>query len=431
MSRPRMSAMLIILVLMASVLAASSVTAQMPSNSGSTLPYSARLTDPSGQSVADGQYDFILALYASEKDDWALWSEVQQGLSLKSGDLSVILGQSVPIGKRVADRKELWLSVSVRGPHDAEFTLLTPRRNLAGPEAVSDLSCPHSHFTDYWSGTQAAYGLEVDNSNGSGDGVRGYSGSTSYNYAGLYAVNSGGKAAGEGGSGVYGSSINGYGGYFLSDNWGALYARGSDSHYSAMIETPSGSTNDGLYVNGSLWVTGSKVGYLTDAALNDGPEPLETGDVVAITGAAPPLAGETPVIRVRKATAADGRAVTGSAVTGGAVVGVVDQGIVMQRGPQDEAAVPGIAGHEAHLADGTAIRTGEYLLIVTMGAYKGVKVDATLAPIRAGDLLVASGSSGHAGSASSAAALPNTVIGKALGELNGGTGLVPVMVTLR
>jgi hypothetical protein len=427
MSRVRRPAMMIVLVVMASVLAAGSVTAQMPSNSGSTLSYSARLTDPSGQPVADGQYDFVFTLYAAEKDDRALWSEMQPGLSLKSGDLSVILGQSVPIVNKVADREELWLSVSVRGPHDADFTLLNPRHNLAAPEAANDLSCPHSHFTDYWGGTHAAYGLEVDNSNGSGDGVRGYSGSTSYNYAGLYAVNSGGKGAGEGGSGVYGSSINGYGGYFLSDNWGALYARGSDSHYTAMIETPSGSGSDGLYVDGSMWVTGAKVGYVTDAALNDGPEPLETGDVVVITGAAAPLAGETPVIRVRKATAADG-----SAVTGGAVAGVVDQGVVMQRGPQDEAAVPGIAGHEAHLTDGTAIRSGEYLLIVTMGAYKGVKVDATLAPIRAGDLLVASGSSGHAGhAAASAAALPNTVIGKALGDLSSGTGLVPVMVTLR
>jgi hypothetical protein len=422
MSSPRVLAMTLILAVMASVLAASSVTAQMPSNSGSTLPYTARLTDPSGQPVADGQYDFVFTLYAAEKDDRPLWSEMQPGISLKSGDLNVVLGRSVPIVKEVTDRKELWLSVSVLGPHDADFTLLNPRHNLAAPEAVSDLSCPHSHFADYWGGNQEAYGLEVDNSNGSGDGVRGYSGSTSYNYAGLYAVNSGGAGAGEGGSGVYGSSINGYGGYFLSDNWGALYARGSDSHYTAMIEAPSGSTNDGLYVDGSMWVTGAKVGYLTEAALNDGPEPLETGDVVVITGAAAPLAGETPVIRVRKATAAGDTA----------VVGVVDQGVVMQRGPQDEAAVPGIAGHEAHLADGTAIRSGEYLLIVTMGAYKGVKVDATLAPIRAGDLLVASGSSGHAGyAAASAAALPNTVIGKALGDLSSGAGLVPVMVTLR
>jgi len=145
---------------------------------------------------------------------------MQPNLSLKSGDLHVVLGRACH-RQEVADRKELWLSVSVHGPHDADFTLLNPRHNLAAPEAVSDLSCPHSHFTDYWGGNHAAYGLEVDNSNGSGDGVRGYSGSTSYNYAGLYAVNSGGKGAGEGGSGVYGSSINGYGGYF-SATTGAL-----------------------------------------------------------------------------------------------------------------------------------------------------------------------------------------------------------------
>ena len=111
---------------------------------------------------------------------------------------------------------------------------------------------------------------------------------------------------------------------------------------------PSGSTNTGLYVNGTMWVTGAKTGYVTDAALNDGPEPLETGDVVVITGAAEPLAGEIPVIRVRKATAADSTA----------VAGVVDQGVAMQKGAQDEQAIPGVVGHEAHVADNTAIKPG-------------------------------------------------------------------------
>ncbi len=417
MSRQRLSVTMIVLVVIASVLTASAVTAQAP-----TLSYSSRLTDPSGRPVADGAYDFVFTLYATEKGTQALWSEMQSGVSLKSGDLNVVLGQGVPIAKDLVDRKELWLSVSVRGPHDADFTLLNPRHNLAAPEAINALTCPHSHFTDYWGGTNTVYGLEVDNSSGTGDGVRGYSGATAYNYAGVYAVNGGGTTAGTGGSGVYGGSVNGYGGYFVSSTYRALYAKGNAAWYAGFIENPSGSTHVGLYVDGTLWVTGAKSGYVTDAALNDGPEPLETGDVVAITGAAAPLAGEIPVIRVRKATAADGTA----------VVGVVDQGVAMQKGPQDEGAIPGVVGHEAHLADRTAIQPGEYLLIVTMGAYKGVKVDATLAPIRAGDLLVASGSAGYAGyAAPSAAALPNTVIGKALGELKSGTGLIPVMVTLK
>jgi hypothetical protein len=156
--------------------------------------------------------------------------------------------------------------------------------------------------------------------------------------------------------------------------------------------------------------------------------------VVVITGAAAPLAGEIPVIRVRKASAAAGTA----------VAGIVDQGVAMQKGPQDDAAVPGVVGHEARLADKTAIQSGEYLLIVTTGAYKGVKADATLAPIHAGDLLVASSSTDTAGFAAayssvnlagstavSAATLSNAVIGKALGELNSGTGLIPVIVTLK
>lgn len=408
-----------ILALMSLVLTAGAAIAQAPSTPGSTLPYSGHLTDPSGQPVADGQYDFVFTLYASEKDDHALWSEMQSGLSVKSGNLNVVLGQIVPMSKDVADRQELWLSVSVRGPHDSDFTLLNPRHNLNAPNAINALTCPHSHFTDYWGGTNTAYGLEVDNSPGAGDAIRGYRGATAYNYAGVYAVNSGGTTAGGGGTGAYGESSWGYGGYFVSDNYRALYAKGNANWYAGYIENAAGSTSYGLYVNGPMWVTGAKTGYVTDAAINGGPEPLETGDVVVITGAAEPLAGEIPVIRVRKATAADSTA----------VAGVVDQGVGMQKGPQDEKAIPGVVGHEAHLADNTAIKPGGYLLIVTLGAYKGVKADATRGPIHAGDLLVASGSAGYA--AASADAKMSTVIGKALGELKSGTGLIPVLVTLK
>jgi hypothetical protein len=108
---------------------------------------------------------------------------------------------------------------------------------------------------------------------------------------------------------------------------------------------------------------------------------------------------------------------------------VVDQGVAMQKGAQDGQAIPGVVGHEAHLADNTAIQPGGYLLIVTLGAYKGVKVDATNAPIHAGDHLVASGGAGYA--ASSADPKSSTVIGKALGELKSGTGMIPVLVMLK
>jgi hypothetical protein len=410
---------IVILVMLTLVLTTGGALAQS-TPAGVTVPYSSRLTDPAGQPVADGQYDFVFTLYASEKDDQALWSETQSGLDIRSGNFEVALGRSVPLSKDVADRKELWLAVSVRGPQDRGFALLNPRHNLTAPNAVNALTCPHSHFTDYWGGAgSSAYGLEVDNNAGTGDGVRGYSGATLYNYAGVYAFNSGGTGGGDGGSGAYAYSSNGYGGYFESGTYRALYAKGAPAWYAGYIENPSGSTNTGLFVNGTLWVTGAKTGYVTDVAINDGPEPLETGDVVVITGAAKPIAGETPVIRVSKATTADSTA----------VAGVVDQGVAMQQGAQDAQAIPGVVGHEAHLDDKTALQPGEYLLIVTLGAYKGVKVDATRAPIHAGDLLVASGGAGYA--AASADPKYNTVIGKALGELKSGTGLIPVLVTLK
>jgi hypothetical protein len=400
-------------LLLASV---SGAVAQSPA--GTTVPYSSRLTDDTGRPL-EGVYAFTFALYDAETGGRLLWSETHAEVAVKNGDLALVLGEGQVIPKDIVERKELWLAVSVRGPNEKDYTLLNPRQRFTAPASPSALACPHTHFTDYWGGTNTSYGLEVDNSTGTGDGVRGYSGATAYNYAGVYAINGGGTTAGDGGTGAYASSLNGYGGYFESSNYRALYAKGNSAWYAAYIENPAGSINTGLYVNGTMWVTGAKTGFVTDAALNDGPEPLETGDVVVITGAAEPLAGQIPVIRVRKATAA------GSA----AVAGVVDQGVGMQKSAQDEKAIPGVVGHAAHLANNTAIQPGEYLLIVTLGAFNAVKVDATAAPIAVGDLLVASSNPGYAMVSDNPKL--GSVIGKALSEWKSGAGVIAVLVTLK
>ena len=71
-----------------------------------------------------------------------------------------------------------------------------------------------------------------------------------------------------------------------------------------------------------------------DVVLNDGLEPLEPGDVVVITGAADPVLGEIPVIKVKKAGTANSTA----------VMGVVDRKFVAaQAGAQSDDATP--AGH--------------------------------------------------------------------------------------
>ena len=389
---------------------------------GLTIPYAGKLAGPDGEAIPDGAYDFTFALYDVATGGMALWAETQTGVAVKSGEVNATLGKVTPISETALASKLRYLEVSVRGLGEGNFTILSPRQTLMPgvPASPNVLDCPHSHFTDYWGGTgSSSYGLEVDNIAGTGDGVRGYSGATLYNYAGVYAINGGGTGGGDGGSGVYASSSNGYGGYFESGTYRALYAKGAPAWYAAFIVNPSGAAGTGLYVDGTIFVTGGKAGFVTDVALNDGPEPLETGDVVVITGVADALAGENPVIRVRRATAADSTA----------VAGVVDQAIVMQQGPQDAHPIPGVIGHEAHLADSTAIQPGQYLMIVTLGAYKGVKVDATSGPIHVGDLLVSSGNAGYA--AASADAKLGTVIGKALQELKSGVGLIPVLVTLK
>jgi len=246
-----------LLVLVALALTAGGVLAQS-SPSGVTVPYSSRLTDPTGQPVTDGQYDFIFTLYGSEKDDQVLWSEMQSDLYIRSGNLDVTLGRRVSMPKDVATRKELWLSVSVRGPQDADFTLLNPRHNLNAITGGGGggLTCPHNHFTDFWSGTNQSYGLQVENFGG-GDSVRAYSYSTKTDYAGVYAWDIAGSGDG---TGVYGGSYYGSGVQAYSQHNDGLEAV-SDTDWASAIFAHS--TNG----NGVWAVSGNKVGvYATTAS---------------------------------------------------------------------------------------------------------------------------------------------------------------------
>ncbi len=99
--------------------------------------------------------------------------------------------------------------MGVRGPGEAGFTALEPRQLLPtdGPTAVSALSCPHSHFTDSWSGSNTQWGLYLSNS-GAGDGLRAYSKATVWNFAAVFGANT---ATTGSGTGVYGFSEKGLG----------------------------------------------------------------------------------------------------------------------------------------------------------------------------------------------------------------------------
>ena len=56
-------------------------------------------------------------------------------------------------------------------------------------------------------------------------------------------------------------------------------------------------------------------------------------------------------------------------------------------------------------------------------------MDASQGAIAPGDLLVASANPGYA--MSSASPAPGTILGKALGELKSGTGVIPVIIAFQ
>jgi hypothetical protein len=266
------------------------------------------------------------------------------------------------------------------------------------------------------------------------------------------------------GADISSSGSNAYGASITGDAYRSLLVTNSANWYGAYIDT--GTSNFGEYVGGdtviagNLTVTGSKTGYVVDIMQNADGASLEAGDVVTIVGNSAAVIGSIPVVTVQKANSAYD--------TG--VVGIVDQAVYVpdsqtratyqaEQQAQRDALAQRHAGEARAEAAGTkfdpasvpmppatindaqgsvhvdstttAITTNSYANVVTLGSYKGVKVDASFGAVHAGDLLVASTHAGYAMKATDKTQTSGAVIGKALGNLDTGTGLVPVMVTLK
>lgn len=223
-----------------------------------------------------------------------------------------------------------------------------------------------------------------------------------------------------------------YGVYSYSDQRAAVLGDTNDSgYYAGYFENFNGTTSPGLgvtgyaFIDGDLFVSGSKAGYVVDIAFNAGSEPLQQGDVVVVVGADAPIMGNIPVMRVQKATPE----------TAYGVVGVVDV-LYEKCGKAAEELQAGEAcGGFRH--DVTTIEPGQYVGVVTLGAFAYIKADASNGAIQAGDLLSVSPTAGVAGKAVQLTVdgvsffAPGTIIGKALSGLESGSGLIPVFVSIR
>jgi hypothetical protein len=208
---------------------------------GMAIPYSGRLANETGERVIDEAYDFSFALYESEVGGEPLWSETQEGVTVRDGMFSVSLGSQVPLTQDLLVGDVRWLSVGVRGPGESEATTLTPRQRLsaASPAAVASpnagAACPHDHFGEKWQGT--GVGLTVLSQDWIGLQGLGIQGDLLlpapigmigvYGYgedAGVYGDGpTGVRGTSSGGDGVWGSSGTGAGVYGTSgSNVGVL-----------------------------------------------------------------------------------------------------------------------------------------------------------------------------------------------------------------
>jgi hypothetical protein len=198
-----------------------------------------------------------------------------------------------------------------------------------------------------------------------------------------------GRAVG-GGVGAVGEATSGIGVFGITDT-GETAVRGDHKGggFAGFFNGHVGVTRD-LTVNGDVKLPGADVAEEFDVV---GEVPAESGCVVV-------LAGED---RVRVCDAAYDRRVAG--VVSGA--GDHRPGVVLDK--QDDAERRPLA------------LTGKVWC----------KVDADHAPVEVGDMLTTSSTPGHAMRATDPARAFGAVIGKALGSLESGRGLVPVLVALQ
>jgi hypothetical protein len=402
-----------------------------------TVPYAGTLTGPAGEPVADGSYDLSFALYAAETGGELLWSEVQEGVAVEEGAFETALGRATALPAALLDGGAGWLAVSVRGPGEGAFTVLAPLQPFSAISTqvgvAAGAACPHDHVGEVWQANIAwSNGAFKVLNYGNGPSIWGWNGGNGNGIRG-YATGTGLGVYGESqdNAGVVGRSTAGRGveGYTQTNGQYGVYGKNESSQGGIGVVgyAPNGTgvgvlgqgPGFGLYARGDLRVEGyslfdgGKSGYVVEVAQNDDGVSLEAGDLVAISGAGPAVMGEIPVIKVRRAT--DGQA--------GAIVGIADKHF----SPAPQGADPAALSKSA--VDDAAIGPGEYLTIVTLGAYKTIKVDASYGAIAPGDRLVASPHPGYAMRAD--APLPGTIVGKALDALPSGVGAIPVIVTLQ
>jgi hypothetical protein len=226
--------------------------------------------------------------------------------------------------------------------------------------------------------------------------------------------------------------------WFASDGVAQLW-----SGATRLSVTPGGfvTITGGLVVQGptsllgALSVNAGKNAYVTDHFVNALGDALERGDVIVVhangTSGYYGTDSQIPVPEVDLTEQAYDTRVCGivEAVHGEMVEAVPAEDAGDEAGGAMTTRL--FDADERAQLDSSTVQPGQVGAFVTLGAYAHCKVDADIAPIVAGDLLTTSTTKGHAQKVLDRGAATGAIIGKALGGLDGGRGMIPVFVSLQ
>ncbi len=407
----------------------------------SVIPIQGQLTDDSGNPI-DGSRVITFSLYPQS---WATTpvcqddDNVDVNNGLFSAEMDFCTSSDI-------DGKRLYMGIEVEGddemiPRQAIYPIpyaysLRPAAIISGSTSVAILHIENWHASGRG---LRAYAMDEHGTNyaiiGASKSPNGYGGYFYNNGGGtafyakamtetgvVYGIH--GKSEADEGRGVYGEADNAAGGVGVEGSGTVgtgVYGNASDGH-GVYGYTGKVSNNYGLYTEDNLYsLNFHTMGARMQVMQNSGTEALEPGDVVAFGGIGAPLeAGGQPVIQVVGAASANSTAVAG----------------VVHSRFNVEALGTGPEQTVSEITPEGSVSPGEYLLVVVQGPAQ-VKASALAASIQSGDLLSSAGRAGYAAKAVEVtfgnveAAMPGTVLGKALETLDEGEALIYIFVTLQ
>ena len=273
----------------------------------------------------------------------------------------------------------------------------------------------------------------VDGTSDSGVGVKG----TSNSQSGVVgnSANADGVWAQGGNNGVYGKSSNDKASGVYGINYGKGPGVSAASQYGPSISAAGYNGNLAAEFDGNVKATGDvNAATLTSSGM------VSAGSVTTkggVTAGSITTSGDITALDV-KLTGGDIAEEFGMATEGaepGSVMVIGDAGESLSRCTAGyDTKVAGVVSGAGDLRPGIVLDRragGDGRSALAMVGKVYCKVDATYAPIGVGDLLTTSPTPGHAMKATDQSRAFGSVIGKALRQLDSGSGLIPILVALR